>query len=314
MSAMPNLFLKWRLFRELFDMPRSDREIAIAYWGPNEGPSRFSKMLRGDYGVSADAAAMIAEVVDKRIATWRAARGAAAPSEAAAISASDLALPAGPFVRRLLAAAGPVDGDALDRAQRLAMEELTPRASSEGAPARLLIERYRRERVFAPMEGAGSDLVQFDPASDLGQLTVELSATEPKQPHYLYVMITRDASTAGQRFWELPFSETVWWLRSPFVPAFVDGHRIALMHEPQPVTPLPGRYRATAVLVFDADVLPRLDPRGGDAGDLSPCLPDEDLTLRFLTKLGRVVARTPEAVCVARADYEIVGPRPSDTT
>lgn len=305
MNTMPNLFLKWRLFRELFDMPRSDREIAIAYWGPNEGPSRFSKMLRGDYGVSPDATAMMAEVINRRIATWRSGRGMVDSGDVAAVSPGDLELPTVQFVRRLLEAAGEIDDDTLDRAHRMAMSELAPRCEENGLFPRLVVERYSRRRVFAPFKGAGGpELIRFDPAEHLGQLKVELNPDLNRRPSHLYVLITRDASMAGQRLWDAPFSETVWWLPSPFAPRDTGGAHIELMPEPQPVMPLAGRYLASAILVFDADILPRLDPRGA-AKQFTTQVPDEAATLRFLTNVSRVLARSSDAIAVASGQYEI---------
>jgi hypothetical protein len=305
MTAMPNLFLKWRLFRELFAMPRSDREIAIEYWGPNEGPSRFSKMLRGDYGVSADAAAMLAGVINRRIETWRGARSGLAAG--GLVTASDIGLPSAEFVRRLIEAAGGTDADAAERAQRLAMELLAPQPAPS-AQARLLVERYSKARVFAPFQPAGgAEAVRFDPRTDLGQLVVELPAA-PAAPPQIYAMVTRDAITASKRFWELPFSESVWWLPSPFPAAAVEDNRIALMPEPQPVMALPGRYRATAVVVMDPAVLPRLDPRGGAGETLAPGQMDEQNTMRFLINLARVANRDSAALVCATAEYEILSP------
>ena len=303
MTAMPNLFLKWRLFRELYALPRSDREIAIDYWGPNEGPSRFSKMLRGDYGVTADAAAMLAGVINRRIETWRGAHGERAAGTP--LTASDIGLSTPDFVRRLIEAAGGAEDDAADRAQRLAMEILAP---SPPAPvqAQLLVERYSKARVFAPFRPAGgSEPVRFDPRTDLGQLVFELPAA-PRDPPLIYAMVTRDASVADKRFWDLPFSQSVWWLPSPFPAAAIEDNRIALMQEPQPLLALPGRYLVTAIVVIERSILPRLDPRGGGAEGPPPGQMDEQNTLRFLVNLSRLSNREPAALVSARAEYEIV--------
>ena len=74
-DQVSTLYLKWRFFRDLLQMPQSDREIAIAYWGPNEGPSKFSKMLKGDLGFPPDAADMLASVINRRIEVHAGAKG-----------------------------------------------------------------------------------------------------------------------------------------------------------------------------------------------------------------------------------------------
>ena len=52
MTAIPNLYLKWRAFRELADVNDPDNWIGKELFKTEDGAQRFSKLLRGDLGCS----------------------------------------------------------------------------------------------------------------------------------------------------------------------------------------------------------------------------------------------------------------------
>jgi hypothetical protein len=56
-TAVANLYLKWRAFRDIVSHPHSDAQIAEAIYGANDGAVKFSKLLYGDYGCSNEVAA-----------------------------------------------------------------------------------------------------------------------------------------------------------------------------------------------------------------------------------------------------------------
>ena len=75
---------------------------------------------------------------------------------------------------------------------------------------------------------------------------------------------------------------------------------VLIMPEAQSLQPIPGRFIATTVLLWEEGVRAQLDPRGKDA---RPDALDEAETSRFLTNLRRVVRKRPEAVTVSSAEY-----------
>src|SRR5262245_33749762 len=113
-EAVPNLYLKWLAFRELLRPPQSNAEIGTRIWGPDDGPSRFSKLLRGDYGCEAGVASELAEAINKRISVVRAAKQNSQPAKHV-FKGSDLQLPVLEFARLLVTATEVIEADTLDR-------------------------------------------------------------------------------------------------------------------------------------------------------------------------------------------------------
>jgi hypothetical protein len=295
-TAIPNLYLKWRAFREIVGHPHSDAQIAEAVFGANDGSVKFSKLLYGDYGCSGEIAAELATIVNKRIEAVHRVRGQSARAPEP-LRIADIGLPVYEFVHRLLTAIGTVDGETLDRAHRSLLEEMT--AAPCDRAVRLRIERYSTDRAFeGSVPSGGSGPIVFEPRRHLGKIAVEgLQGT----PAAAYALFVRDPQPAGHRLWDLRWGETVLWLPSPFTPSMRDG-ALELMAEPQPVKPIAGRYVVIAVVAMDRAVLATLDPRGKDApkGAL-----DELETARFLTNLRRIAKRKPETVAVASSEYMV---------
>src|SRR5262245_12341187 len=140
MSAIPNLFLKWRAFREIVGQPLSDAQIGTSIFGPNEGAAKFSKLLYGDYGCSTEVRTELIQIVNRRVEGYRKARGLA-PDGNIQFRTSDLELPVYEFTRRIVSAAGQVDPDALDRAHNALLKEMSPTFDAPNE-ARLVIERF----------------------------------------------------------------------------------------------------------------------------------------------------------------------------
>jgi hypothetical protein len=72
------------------------------------------------------------------------------------------------------------------------------------------------------------------------------------------------------------------------------------MPEAAETLPIPGRFVATTVLLWDAGLQEALDPRGAAA---QPAALDENATSRFLTNLRKLAKRRPEAVTTSSAEY-----------
>ena len=298
MDAIPNLYLKWRAVREIVGLHQSDAEIAEKIFGENDGAVKFSKLLKGDYGCTPEIAAEVIAVVNRRLETYRRAQGLEARGDTT-LSAGDIGLPLYEFTRRLVAAAGGnVAPDALERAHRVLLEEIAPRIPGTEAGARLRIERYSTDRLFAPFAPAGGEgPIVFEAGLHLGGLTIEGLARDPIAA---YVLVTRDPAPE-QRLWDMKFGETVQWLPSPFAPVRCDsGHTLM---DPQPVKRVPGRFLVTAVMVLDDAAMGRLDPRGA----LPPTgVLNELETTRFLTNVRRLSKRTPAMIAVATNEYRVI--------
>lgn len=298
MDAIPNLYLKWRAFREIIGLPQSDAEIARKIFGENDGAVKFSKLLKGDYGCSPEVAVEVIAVINRRLETYRKALGLAARGETV-LSAGDIGLPVYEFAQRLVAAAeGRCEPDALGRAHSMLLEEMAPRIAGAEASAKLKIERFSNDRIFSPFVPAGGEgPVVFEAGRHLGALAVEGIKGDPIAA---YVLLTRDPAPE-QRLWEMTFGETVLWLPSPFAPVRRDG--VHVLMEPQPVMPVPGRFLVTAVLVLEKGSIGKLDPRGDKPPKSSL---DELETARFLTNLRRIAKRAPASIAVATNEYRVV--------
>jgi hypothetical protein len=298
MDAIPNLYLKWRAVREIIGLHQSDAEIAEKIFGENDGAVKFSKLLKGDYGCTPEIASEVAGVINRRLGTYRKARGAEVEGEVK-LSAADIALPLYEFTQRLVKAAGDnIAPETLERAHRVLLDEMAPRIPGSESGARLRIERYSTDRLFAPFAPAGGEgPVVFEAGLHLGGLAVEGLARDPIAA---YVLVIRDPAPQ-QHLWEMKFGETVQWLPSPFVPMRRDNRYILM--DPEPVRPVPGRFLVTAVLVLDDSALGRLDPRGSTR---SPTALNELETTRFITNVRRLAKRTPSPIALASSEYRVV--------
>lgn len=280
-KAIPNLYLKWRAVRELIGLTRSDAMVAERFFGPGEGPIKFSKLLRGDYGCANDVAAYLADVINEAIGAHRKRTGlsGAAPVQ---VRGSDLGAPLFDFTRKLIEAAGAIEDEVFDRAHRALLQDMTLPAARLNQDTRLRIEQFAKDRMFADFEpSGGTGPVVFRPDRDLGRLAVE-GLTRP--PVAAYVMITRDTSAVARRVWEGSWGEAVMWLPSPFVPP-ADGADYLLMPKPQPVRNVPGQFTVTAALLLKQELTEVLDPR--DQATPGRAM-DEIETARFLTNLRRM--------------------------
>ncbi|MFG1313505.1 MAG: hypothetical protein BGN84_02755 [Afipia sp. 62-7] len=299
MSKIHSLYVKWRAFRDIIGHPKSDAELAREIFGADDGPVRFTKVLHGDVGCAPWIADEITNLINKRLAGFRAARSLPAlPSQT--FKGSDLALPVYWFTSRLIAAAGTIDEDRLERGHVGLLEELAIVPSPNQAEPKLVVEHYQGTRSFAPFLPSGRR-IEFKPG-DKGQIAFTGVSRAPVAG---YAMLTRDPAGYGQRLWEADWAETVLWLPSPFLPTWSDG-RALLMPEPQPASPLPGRFIVTSVLVWDEKVIAKLDPRG--ARPPAAAL-DEEETTRFLTNLRRVLddkqRKWAGAVTAGSAEYSV---------
>lgn len=297
MSAIPNLYLKWRAFRELIGMPLSDAQIGAQIFGEGrEGAPKFSKLIYGDYGCSPEIAVELTGIINKRLDTNRRSRGL--PGLDGGLKPGDLALPLHAFIRRLEAIAETSDADSRDRAQAALLSDLAPAVVQTGS-ARLVIERFSMNRGmggFLPSGGDGP--IIFEAGKHKGRLAVRGIDREPAMA---YTLLARDPRPLGRHSWDFNWSETISWLPSPSRPAFVEGE-LLLMPQAAPINPTPGRFLVTSVLLWDEAARAALDPRGAAA---DPGALDEVETSRFLTNLRRLQRRSPDVVTVSGAEYEV---------
>jgi hypothetical protein len=303
-APLPSLYLKWLAFRELLRPPQSNAEIGTRMWGPDDGPSRFSKLLRGDYGCEASVASELADIVNKRIAVVRGAKGRD-KGPAHVFRGSDFEVPVLEFARLLVAATEVIEPDLLDRSHRALLSEFAPTRATTGP--RLAIEHVGVGRFFEGAQSAADGPPVFEIGRHKGLFAVEgLSPDRLASKPKVYALFARDTSATGKRIWDVPFSEAVRWFPSPFEPT-IDAGRILLMPEPKPVQPVIGHFRLTVVAVFEPTIIARLDPRGAAPA----CAPlDEEETARFLTNLSRLTRSHANAVAVCGGDYIVRKPAP----
>ena len=280
-KAIPNLYLKWRAFRELVGLNRSDAVIAEKFFGAGEGPIKFSKLLHGDYGCANDIAAYVVGVINEAVAAHRTRAGIREPAPVV-LRGADLAAPLYEFTRKLLEAVGTIEPEVLDRAHAALLAEMSLPLTRLDQDTRLRVDQFAKGRMFAGFEpSGGSGPVVFKADRHMGRLAIEGVTQEPAAA---YVLITRDPASVDKRLWELEWGETVMWMPSPFLPTAA-GKDYLLMPEPQPVSNVPGRFTVTAALLFNPDLIETLDPRGA-APQPKPL--DEVDTARFLTNLRRL--------------------------
>lgn len=297
MSSIPNLYLKWRAFRELIGMPLSDAQIGAHIFGEGrEGGPKFSKLIYGDYGCSPEIAVELITIINKRLDTKRSSLGL--PGLEAGLKPGDLTLPLHAFIRRLETLSETSDDDSRDRAQQALLSDLAP-ANGQPGSVRLVVERFSMTRAiggFLPSGGDGP--VIFEAGKHKGRLAVRGIDREPLMA---YTFLARDPRPLGRHSWDFNWSETISWLPSPSRPAFVDGE-LLLMPQAAPINPTPGRFLVTTVLLWDEAARGSLDPRGASA---EPSALDESETSRFLTNLRRLQRRSPDAATVSGAEYEV---------
>ncbi len=318
-SKIATLGLKWKAFRSFFDFAPTDAELARGPFllGEEHGAQVFSKMLSGDQGVPIDLLQIMADRINRQALAHRARHAAYGPLDGLAMTAADLGpSPIFDYLRRLVALSPVVDADRLDSLHRDLMEQLSAPVAWTSDDLKFSVERFTRERSFAPFKGGEGPTV-FEPGRHLGQFQIEgpglvMRGASPM----LYVFLRRDTAMLGRRAWDENFTSTVEWLPSPFR---LDGSAKAvnLFAEPMPVSPEPGEFRVSAVLVRDPQALRTLDPRldrRKPVTDMPPPMRfDEPASVRFLTNLGRALERRDGAVAVATADYIVTGPTPRQT-
>lgn len=215
-AAVPSLYLKWLAFRELLRPPQSNAEIGTRIWGPDDGPSRFSKLLRGDSGCEAEVASELADAVNKRIAVVRSAnKQKDAPGHV--FRGTDFELPVLEFARLLVTATQVIEPDSLDRSHRALLSEFAPARGATGP--RLAIEHVGTGRYFEGATSASEGPPVFEIGRHKGLFAVDGLAPERlAQKPKVYALFARDTSMTGKRIWDVPFSEAVRWFPSPFEP------------------------------------------------------------------------------------------------
>lgn len=307
MTAIPNLYLKWRAFRELADVNDPDNWIGNHVFKTEDGAQRFSKLLRGDLGCSP----VIAQDLTRFMNDWigvarsRAEKGASADGPAVPpLEAADLELPVLSFVTRLLGALGGAATRNLDRAHQALLRDMTLEPPRGHDNPRLVVERFSATRSFGgdvqPSGGTGP--LVFEVGKHKGQLAVIAAKGAPVAA---YTFFTRDPAPIGKHLWDLSWGETMLWLPAPIVPTLSDG-RLLLLRQAEPVNPMPGRFIVTCALVWQKEAIARLDPRGATP---SAGIMDEGETSRFLTNLRRLtedkLRKWTGAVTVAQAEYVV---------
>jgi hypothetical protein len=281
MTKIPNLYLKWGVFRKLFPDERPDADFAAAFF-PNTAnrEQAFAKLKYGDTGCRDSTAKTLAYEINEFMRRYRQGRGILATASNP-FSPPDLFLPVYVFTKRLIEIAGEVAPGQLAAAHAYLIEALTA-SGEQHQGCRLVIKRISIERAFAGMEPSGSGApVLFDPARDLGAFSIEEVSDDPAA---LYVFEIRDPQPGlGKLLWELEWSQTVSWVPSPFQ-ARRTGNVLKITQGPVRIDPAPGRFHLNAVLVLNEQAIEELDPR-----DFArPAALDEFETARFVTNLKRL--------------------------
>ncbi|MEM9029004.1 MAG: hypothetical protein AAGC70_11605 [Pseudomonadota bacterium] len=302
MSSIPSLYLKWRVFRALVGDARSDAEIARTVFHDDDGPVKFTKLLYGDYGCRPEIATEFIDVINRCVVAQRNAHGLP-PDPAKALNTSDLARSTCAFAQRLIDAAESVSAGRCEDAHGHLVSELLPAIRNDESQS-MTIERFSLDRSFPALLPDDGPVV-FMPDRHSGQFSIQGIRQSPVAT---YVFVVRDTMSAGRFFWEQRWADNVLWLPSPFAPE-QKGDTLLLMPGPQPVLAMPGRFVATAVVVFDGAAVESLDPSGLTS---APRRLDEDETARFVTRVRRLAKRMPQSVSVLRGEY-IVEDASADT-
>ncbi len=303
MTAIHNLYLKWRAFRELADVADPDNWIGNHIFKTEDGAQRFSKLLRGDLGCSPIIAQDLTRFMNEWIGVARSRVPTAEAAPAEAIAPADLDLPVLTFAARLHQALGAAAEKNLDRAHQGLLRDMTLQPARGEASPVLVVERHAAGRSFtSAMPSGGDGPVEFEAGKHKGQLAI-IAATGT--PAAAYTMFTRDPAPIGKRLWELSWGEAVLWLASPSQPRLSDG-RLLLMPQAEPVRPVAGRFIVTCALVWDKAAIGRLDPRGAPGASV---VFDEAETTKFLTNLRRLTEdkfkKWQGAVTVSSAEYVV---------
>lgn len=297
---IPNLYLKWHAFVELVDLVDKDTNVGQLLFKDPDGGQPFSKLLRGDLGLTPEIASELVGYMNENIAR-RAARQQTSRKTFAVLRPQDLEMPALAFAAHLISLAPWVAPERLDRMHKALVRDMTLSPPAHANMHKLAVERFDQERSFGsfkPSGGAGPTV--FEAGKHKGQLAV---IEVEHQPLAAYTMITRDPAPLGKRIWELSWGETVLWLPAPSHPKLA-GSRLPLMPGAEPVQPMPGHFHVTSALVWKAEAQEALDPRNGSP---QPGAMDEVETALFLTRLRRMTedkrGKWAGAVTVATAEY-----------
>jgi hypothetical protein len=307
MAKLPNLYIKWRAFREIVGNRPSDAKIGREIWGINPkkgedtGPSSFAKLKKGEVDCSPEITRAVIDVINRRLEVYRTLKNLGSLSRP--LKERDLELPVLTFTQRLLDAAEDVDEATIGRVHEGLLEEITfrPTTHTEIDVQRIAKEVERFPNDFKP----SSEPVVFVYGEHMGQFAVPGLS---KPPTCVYALCTRDPAPTGHRLWESNWADTVQWAKSPFHPTFSNG-RLLLTPRPDPLQDVPGRFFLTMVLIWNEKAIARLDPRGAKP---QPGILDEQGTARFLTNLRRMAAdrerQKSNGISVAAAEYFIKVP------
>jgi hypothetical protein len=254
----------------------------------------FSKMLRGDYGLTPKIAKRVVALMNESVANYRNQRNL--PREPSrSLRAEDLFGPLYDFARHLIGALERTDVEMLTRTQQGLLDELAPNSRQT---AKLVVKRFKTDKIFEGVEPSGGHgPVVFDPGTDLGQLSVQGLASAPVAAYTFFI---RDPGPE-RWLWDFEWGETVFWIPSPFKPVAA-GRTFNLMPSPQKVKPISGRFLVTAAVVLDKQALTKLDPHGTEA---NPRSLDENQTAKFLTEARRLAERPNTPVVIATSEYRV---------
>lgn len=304
---IPNLYLKWHVFRELVDLIDTEKDVGLHLFRSEGGAEAFAKLLRGDIACPSDIADSLTAYMNRRIAAQSA--RTAGEEVRPPLSPSDLALPTLTFAGRLVEALPDIPEARRTRAHEALLRDMTlvaPGQAAAGTAPRLVVERTSMSRTFGStvLPSGGEGPLVFTAGQHKGQLAV---IGVPRDPLAAYVMFTRDPAPTGRLLWDLAWGETVLWLPSPFRPKRI-GERLALLERAEPVNAVPGRFHVTTALVWQEEALRALEPRPAT----HPGALDEAETALFLTRLRRMAEDKRKkwngAVQVLSAEYVVEVP------
>ena len=291
MSKMPNLYMKWRLFKDLFDQPKSDAEIAAFVIGGNDPEQKFTRMLYGDRAMSQENADALCEYMNQRLGVFRLAKGLG--NEGATLSTLDLDRSSNEFAQRLLALTPKAPPEGCLRAHQGLIDAILGR---EGKTATLTVERFGGDKIFINRFRRGQNPVVFR-FGEHGRIILD---DLKRQAVRAYLFLVHDP--APRHVWDQPWGDTVMWAPSPFAPA--SSERRTVIMDTAEVDKVAGRFIVTAVVLFDDKLIKELDPRKNEAiGEL-----DEQQTARFLTNLRRLEKSGSQDFVIATAEYQVLPP------
>ncbi len=189
---IPNLYLKWHVFRELVDLVDTDKDVGLHLFRSEGGAEAFAKLLRGDIACPSDIADGLTVYMNRRMAAQitRTAGEEVRPP----LSPSDLALPTLTFAGRLVEALPDIPEARRTRAHEALLRDMTlvaPGQAAAGTAPRLVVERTSMSRTFGStvLPSGGEGPLVFTAGQHKGQLAV---IGVPRDPLAAYVMFTRD--------------------------------------------------------------------------------------------------------------------------